>query len=201
MDMKEDVDVLDAKITRLKVEYEQYFMHILKREPLNLREDVERVIRRYSGKPVTNTSLKFKYQSLVAKYNAFKPYWTRTLRAIEEGTYERRAEGGAMARVASVETGGGKAPSKSPRLPTPPTPPTKASAGKGDKDISEVYKSYIEAREKCSQPTRGLSFERIKKNIEEQRRKIEAKYGTKGTDVKVYIRDGTARLAVVPKKK
>lgn len=184
MDMKEDMDVLDVKITRLKIEYEQYFMHILKREPLNLREDVERVIRRWSGKPVTNTALKFKYHGLVAKYNAFKHYWTRTLRAIEEGTYERRAE-----------SGGAKAPPS--KAPTP----TKVSAEKAEKALSEVYKSYIEAREKCSQPTKGLSFERIKKNIEEQRKKVEAKYGTKGTDVKVFIKDGTARLAIVPKKK
>ena len=93
MGIQEDMTILDSKVARLKVEYEQYFMRVVKREPLQMREEVERIIREYSNKSISNTSQKFRFNSIVAKYNSYKQYWTRTLRAIEDGTYVRRAEG------------------------------------------------------------------------------------------------------------
>jgi hypothetical protein len=179
MDPKEDIDLLDVKITRLKMEYEQYFMGILKREPLFLRGEAEKLIRHYSTKAITNTSLKFKYRSLVSKFTAYRQYWTRTLRAIEEGTYRRRAEGG-MDRVSVL------------------TPDLRAVDE--DRLMKEVYRKYLAAREECHQPTKGLTLEKLKRGIEEQKKKIGNKYGTEDVDIKVYIKNGSAKLAVVPKK-
>jgi hypothetical protein len=188
MDVKEGIELLDVKISRLRIEYEQYFMKILKREPLGLRKEVERILLRYSSKPITNTALKFKYQSLVAKYNSYKYYWTRTLRAIEEGTYERRAEGGRISRAGSE----GSLPKDSP---------SKAPFNKEDGPLVEVYHKYLEARKKCRQPTEGITFERLKKSIEKQKKKIESEYGMKDVDVRVLIKDGTAKIAFEPKRK
>jgi hypothetical protein len=188
MDAREDIDLLEAKLLRLKVEYEKYFMNILKREPQILRDEVERLIRRWSDKPITNTALKFKYQSLVARCSSLKYYWTRTLRAIEEGRYERRAEGGDIARTGSPE-------------PLGADPSMQASAPEDDGTMMEVYQKYLEARKKCKQPTEGITLEKLKSSIEKQKRKVENKYGTKDVDVKVYIKDGAARIAIVMKKK
>jgi hypothetical protein len=188
MDAREDIELLDSKLLRLKVEYEKYFMNILKREPQILRDEVERLIRRWSDQPITNTALKFKYQSLVARYNSLKYYWTRTLRAIEEGRYERRAEGGDVARAESPEP-----------LATDPTP--QPSTPEDDGTMTEVYQKYLEARRKCKQPTEGITLEKLKSSIENQKRKVENNYGTKDVDVKVHIKDGAAKIAIVLKKK
>src|SRR4030065_237814 len=93
MSLKAEMDNLEAKIIRLKVDYEQYFTRIIKREPVRLRDEIEAIIRHYSNKNINNTSIKFRYNSLVSRYNSYKQYWTRTLRAIEEGTFWRKAEG------------------------------------------------------------------------------------------------------------
>lgn len=87
MGLKEDIDLLDSKIARLKTDYEQYFMRLVKREPAKLREEVERLVLLYSNKSLTNTTLKFRYNTLVAKFSSYKQYWTRVLRAIDEGTF------------------------------------------------------------------------------------------------------------------
>ena len=71
MGIKEDVDMLDAKIIQLKTRYEQYFTKVLRREPWQLREEIERIILRNSNIPITNTSLKFKLASLIAKYTTY----------------------------------------------------------------------------------------------------------------------------------
>jgi hypothetical protein len=189
MSAKEDLEILDVKVSRLKVEYEQYFMRILKREPLLLRGEVERIIRRYTNQIITNTAIKFKFNSIVSKYNAYKQYWTRTLRAIEEGTYERRAEGGGTPWAVRVSN-----------EPLRANPSSRAAGPSEDGFVEGVYQKYLEARKKCNQPTDGLTFERLKEGIEQEKKKIESKYGTKDVDLQVFIKDGTAKISIVPKK-
>lgn len=190
MGIREDIEILDAKIARLKVEYEQYFMRVLKREPLQLREEIDRLVMHYSNQTLTNTSQKFKYNSIIAKYNSYKQYWTRVLRSIDEGTYVRKAEGGTE-----------NAAAKEIRQPQPKIAemPAKANSGSGD-ELQEVYKKYIEARKECHEPTEGISLETLAKTINETKKKVESLYKTTDVELKVFIKDGKAKLAITPKK-
>ena len=194
MGVQEDMTALDAKVARLKVEYEQYFMRVIKREPLQMREEVERVIRNYSNQSISNTSQKFRFNSLVAKYNSYKQYWTRTLRSIEEGTYVRRAE--------SVPTGAKPVPPppslQSPQSQRSPAPPPKEKGGDGK--LNEAYEEFIASRKKCKEPVKGLTLEKFAKNIEASKRRIKEKYKAGDVDLKVDIKDGKTKLTIVPKK-
>lgn len=85
----EDLADLDRGIQRLRIEYDQYFMGDGRREPIQLRGKIQKLITRYSSDPPRNTQLKFKFNSLVARYQALRSLWGRTLREIEAGTYHR----------------------------------------------------------------------------------------------------------------
>ncbi|MBI5903618.1 MAG: hypothetical protein HZB84_09075 [Deltaproteobacteria bacterium] len=183
MGLREDIDILDAKVARLKVEYEQCFLRVIKREPLPLREEVDRMVLFYSNQNITNTSLKFRFNSIISRYNSYKQYWTRVLRAIEDGTYWRKAEGGFEGVAAPVREAG------------------QAARHTPDVEINDVYKRYIEARKACNEPVDGITYEMIASTIEQHRRKIESQYKTKDLELKVYIKDNKARLAISPKKK
>lgn len=187
---REEIDILESKIARLKVEYEQYFSRVLKREPVKLRDEVERTILAYSNKLINNTSLKFKLNATVARYNAYKQYWTRVLRAIDEGTYVRKAE---VAPEGPVAKGAAK-PAQAPA--------TTQARQKEDKDdgISEVYEKYIEARRQCNEPVEGITVEALKKTIDQYRKKIEEQYKTSNVELNVSIKDGRAKLSITPKK-
>ncbi len=191
MSIKEDLDRLDGKLAKLKVDYEQYFMRILKREPVKLRDEVEKIVFVYSNKNITNTSLKFRYNSIVAKYNAYKQYWTRTLRAIEEGTFWRSAEGDSS-RVK---------PAAEKEMPAKPARRTAESGGEGGEGFKDLYDKYIEARKSCNEPTEGVTYEKLSSTIERYKRQVEEKYNVKDVDLKVYVKDGKAHLAITPKGK
>jgi hypothetical protein len=77
------------KLDRLKILYEQYFMGINKREPLVPLKDVVRIMRALDQKKIRNTGLRFRYRSLVQKFNSYRTFWHRTIREIERGTYHR----------------------------------------------------------------------------------------------------------------
>lgn len=188
MGAKEDIDLLDSKIARLKVEYEQYFMRVLKREPAKLRDEVDKLVLFYSNKTLTNTSLKFKYNTIVAKYNSYKQYWTRTLRAIDEGDFHRRAEG-----EGELENGARSAP--------PPSEARRPATNEAAPEIREVYEKYIEARKACNEPTEGITLGTLEKTLQEYKKKVAEQYKTEDVEFKVAIKDGKAKLTIAPKKK
>jgi len=192
---REEIDMLDAKIARLKVEYEQYFARVLKREPAKLREEVDRTILAYSGKLINNTSFKFKLNAIVAKYNSYKHYWTRVLRAIEDGTYVRKAE---AAPEGPVSKGAAK-PAQSP-APSANAPAQARPKEEKDNGVSEVYAKYIEARRQCNEPVDGITVDALKKTIDQYRKKVEEQYKTSNVDLRVSIKDGHAKLSIMPKK-
>lgn len=187
---REEIEILDSKVARLKVEYEQYFARVLKREPAKLRDEIDRTILAYSNKVINNTSLKFKLNALVAKYNAYKQYWTRVLRAIDEGTYVRKAEGAPEGPVA-----------KGAAKPAQPSSPAPSRARDGEESgIDDIYAKYIEARKKCNEPVEGITVEALKKTIDQYRKKVEEQYKTSNVEFNVSIKDGHAKLSITPKK-
>ena len=65
--INEAIALLDAKLNRLKTVYEQYFLRIVKKEPLTLRGEVERLIRACNSHPIHNTATKFKLNTIIAQ--------------------------------------------------------------------------------------------------------------------------------------
>ncbi|HEY3359728.1 MAG TPA: MXAN_5187 C-terminal domain-containing protein [Polyangia bacterium] len=80
---------LEQRIDRLKILYEQYFMGIEKLEPQVPRKEVTRIINNLTKSQIRNTGLRFRYRTLVQRWNLYITRWNRILREIENGTYER----------------------------------------------------------------------------------------------------------------
>lgn len=180
MGLKEDLDILDAKINKLKVDYEQYFTKLLKREPTLLRDEIDRLIIKYSNQSITNTSLKFRYSTLASKYTSYKQFWNRILRQIEEGTFERGA--GVGVRVPEVPIG------VEPRKEELP----------GESKFKSVYQQYREARRAANDPSKDMSYEEFTKAIMQQTEKIKKDYKCKDVEYKVAVKDGKAKITLIP---
>ncbi|HEX4458935.1 MAG TPA: MXAN_5187 C-terminal domain-containing protein [Polyangia bacterium] len=80
---------LAIKIDRLKTLYEQYFMGIEKMEPQVARKEVTRAMLLLQQQYIRNTALRFKFNTMLQKWNIYITYWNRILREIENGTYTR----------------------------------------------------------------------------------------------------------------
>ena len=83
------MEILSRKLMALKLAYEQYFLGSRPREPILLADEVKKLVVVYANQTIQNTALRFKFNSIVSRYQAFKRQWTDTLRRIENGTYER----------------------------------------------------------------------------------------------------------------
>lgn len=87
--IQKDVQELVRALDNLKKVYEQYFLGLVREEPIKLRNEVKALLQKHNGTPIRNASLKFMLQQCVAKYNTYSVYWDRVLRQMEEGTYQR----------------------------------------------------------------------------------------------------------------
>src|SRR4029077_9674234 len=101
-DIGELLNELATKMERLKQLYEQYFMGIEKIEPQVARKEVTRAMLQLQQQYIRNTGLRFKFNTMLQKWNIYTTYWNRTLREIENGTYTRHL---AKLRRASERSG------------------------------------------------------------------------------------------------
>jgi hypothetical protein len=183
MAIQEDISFLESSIAELVVKYEQYFLGIEKREPLKLCEDIERFIRRYNTAAIVNTMMKFRFNTLVGRFNSYRQYWTRTNRLIEEGKYSR--ERFKMERHLAAGT---------------LKPLVEHREKAGDNDIEIVFQHYLEARRKCSLPTDNISRETMCLAIERQREALKSKHHCAEVEFRVVIEDGLPKLKARPAK-
>lgn len=80
---------LEESIEELKVKYEMYFLGVERLEPARRRDDLKRDIARLKTAFTRNTGLRFRIQSLHARYLSYERMWLRAAREREEGTYRR----------------------------------------------------------------------------------------------------------------
>ncbi len=80
---------LEESLEELKVKYDMYFLGVERIEPGRKREELKRDIARLKSAFTRNTGLRFRIQSLHARYLSYERMWLRAAREREEGTSRR----------------------------------------------------------------------------------------------------------------
>lgn len=175
VEIVEDLQLMDVKLKMLRNEYEQYFLGTRNREPSMLRQEVQKMFAIYANRSIQNTGYRFKFSNLRARYFAFRRHWDMTMRKIEAGTYERHVFKANM-RVKD------EAPARKP---------SKAPTG-GDR--SELYESYVAARQACGQDVGKITPKALAELIGKQETAIRSKLGCENVQFRVVVEGGKAKL-------
>src|SRR5437762_584169 len=88
--IEKEIDQIERGIGLLKREYEIYFAGGAKLPPNDSRDKLDRAIKRIGALQGLNYALRFRYSSLVARFNSYQDLWNKQLRAKEEGRQEGR---------------------------------------------------------------------------------------------------------------
>ncbi len=76
---------LEEDIRRLRVEFDIFFNGGSKRPPYDTKGRVETLLKRLADDRTINFAQRYRYNSLAARYNAFRDLWRRTMQGREEG--------------------------------------------------------------------------------------------------------------------
>jgi hypothetical protein len=169
----EDLEILSRKLMSLKLAYEQYFLGSRPREPIMLSDEVKKLVIVYSNQTIQNTAMRFKFSSIVSRYQAFKRQWTETLRKIDDGTYARH-QFKANLHERSMQQA---EPSASP-----------------PQDRKEIYAAFVEARQTCGQSVSNLTTAKLDDLLDRQERELRKRFGDTQVRFKVVVENGKAKL-------
>jgi len=103
-ELEADIGRLEAGIRQLKIQYDMFFAGSIPKQPLELRAEIERLIKRYSNASIRKYSARFHFNSLVSRFNSMSELWAKTIRTLEEGERQRRTSDFLLGLVENIAT-------------------------------------------------------------------------------------------------
>ena len=176
----EQLKRLEEDIRRLKIEFDIYFNGASKRPPYDTKSRVETIIKRIADDRTLTFAQRYFYNSLVARFTAFRELWRRTMQGREEG----------------------RDPSGAPRVPkraAAKQAPQRsnficADAHKDVETVRNLYDALVEAKTRCGEPTDDLSFPRFHHLIATKTDKLKEHLGCDRVRFSVSVEDGRVRF-------
>lgn len=144
----EQLTRLEDDIRKLKIEFDIYFNGASKRPPYDTKNRIETIFKRLADDRTLTFAQRFRYNTLMARYTAFKELWRRTMQGREEGR-DPLSQARAHQQV-----------EKHDREEFRST----VVCGDAHTDVSsvrELYDALVEAKRRCNEPVDDLSFPRF----------------------------------------
>ena len=182
---EEEMKLLEIRLNQLKLDYEKYFLGTRPTEPAMQRAEIQKFVLKWSNTRITNTALRFKFNSLNGRFQAFKRQWDNTLRQIEAGTYKRhvfKAELHERERAQAAESGAS-------------APRQGGAAGRGASDEPDLFETYRDAMLATGQDTSKLSREKLQRALAKQEAALKKKLGCEKVDFKVVVKGGKVKVS------
>lgn len=186
LNVRAELDRYANLIDELKVHFEQYFSGISPTAPDKQHNEVKRMRRLLATAPFKNSEMNFRYQTLENRYNTYRSYWERVLRAREAGTYQRdiykaelRDRQEAHARY------------------------VKTDEGKAVEHFDELYRSYCAALQEVNGKSIVVDKGKFRDTILLRAKEMRARSNKVSADLSlsVEVRDGKVRLVAATNAK
>ncbi len=217
---------VEEELEELKAKYEQYFLGVERKEPVRRREELRKRVLRMKEAFTRNTGLKFRVQTLHARYLSYERMWLRSAKEKEEGTYHRdlfkarlrahkdeaaapppprrppphprRADAGrAASRGAVTYREAGCRRSAAARAG--PAAPPRAPGSMSEAQLRALYTSYVAAKKSCNEDVSRLSYDAVANTVSKQIPELMTRFKAKSVEFKVEVKDGKAVLKAIPK--
>lgn len=172
----EQLTRLEDDIRKLRIEFDIFFNGASKRPPYDTKGRVETLLKRLGDDRTLTFAQRYRYNSLAARYNAFRDLWRRTMQGREEGRDPASAARANAKKNTEVEMH-----------------PVSISCKDPHKDIEVVkslYNSLVEAKQKCGEPTEGFSFPKFHRLVAQKADALKEKTGCERVVFSVALNEG-----------
>jgi hypothetical protein len=181
----EELDELDHSLKRLRVEYDQYFLGILKRPPEVLQGRVLKVIVKYANMKLRKTHHKFRFNQLNSKFQIYRQQWGRVLRQIEQGTYKGHLF---RAKLHERERGVSDETPRPSSLAAAPEPTARPGA------IDKLFDALVAARKRAGDSGPAPDRAKLSEIVKKQTAALKQKHPGAKVKFRVAIDGNKAKL-------
>jgi hypothetical protein len=172
----EQLTRLEDDIRRLRIEFDIFFNGAAKRPPYDTKGRVETLLKRLGDDRTLTYAQRYRYNSLTARYNAFRDLWRRTMQGREEG------RDSASAARASIKKQTG------PEIK--PVSIVCLDPHKEVETVKSLYTALLEAKERCGESTENVSFPRFHRLVAQKVDVLKEKSGCERVLFSVSVEDG-----------
>lgn len=185
-EVEQALEELKILIRRLELEYQLYFNKARDIPPRQMRQKVDKLIRRYRNFTFRNYAHRFKFSTIAGKYVTIKEVWDKRMRMIEQGAET----------INTGMMGGRRMKEKTEKKERPKLRPGRDSddfivddKGSVDDEVKRMYNSYKAALKKCGRNPGKVSFEGFKNTIVKQTESLKQKKGCDSVGYQIKIDD------------
>jgi hypothetical protein len=166
-----ELDLIEQQLRDLEIHYEKYFSGEERRAPLKKREALYRKLRHIANRRIIQTDLRFRYESLSARFFSYATHWDRIMRLMDEGRYVRH--------LAKTCRGSHSAQSEHPQDET-----------------ETVYRQFLKAHEECALAAPPPDRQKFANFLARQRTALQEKYGERKIEFRVVSENGKPKIKV-----
>lgn len=167
-----ELDLIARDMRELEILYERYFAGEEKREPLKKREGLYKKLRRFANRRIIQTDLRYRYESLSARFFTYATHWDRILRLMDEGRYVRHLKRNNLAQSQA------------------------APAEKPMDDTEQVYQELLKAHQQCALKEPPPDRDKFTAYLARQRAALESKYAGQKLEFRVVTENGKPKIKV-----
>lgn len=181
-DIEVELKKLEAGIRQLKIQYDMFFAGSLKREPVELRAEIDRTIKRHANDPNQKYAQRFLLNSLVSRFNSLAELWAKTVRSREEG--DRPA-----AALVDLET---------PKEQLVARCRVQGEPGGDDPGLRRLYNRFLETRRRLGGGKREIPYEKFLRGVAGETARLRNQSGCAEIELRVVVHDHKVLLKARP---
>ena len=179
--IEEEISRLESGIRELKIRYDMFFAGALSREPFELRNRLEGLIRRYANAPIRKYEHQFHFNALIARFNCLSELWGKTMRDREEG--DRPAP-------AVVERAGQRERTLAICRVQDPE--------RSEDALRQLHARFLEARKRAGVQNGRVPFKAFARKIASQTKSLRESSGCKHVELRIVVSDRRVLLKARP---
>ena len=190
----DELDKLEEDIRKLKNKYDQFFTGITKLPPIQDRRNIEVYIYELGKQKMRDNTRRFRFNTLLTRYNQFREMWSRKMREREEGPMEfKRRQAAMTASVAPPPP-----PPAEARVTSPRAEPYVKVAPQSNGDAVRKLYDEIEREHLKLGKLPPITIEQLGQMVQKQSDAVRSKYKVNNVAFRVETEDGKVKLKAKP---
>jgi hypothetical protein len=188
----DELDKLEEDVRKLKNKYDSFFAGIIKVPPSFERTQVEAYIHELNKQKMRDNTRRFRFNTILSRYNQFRELWARKIREREEGPLEFRR------RKEALEGPPPETKAAAPRVTSAPADAyVKMTPGANGDQIRKLHEEIERAHQDIGKRA-ALSLEQLAAMVQQQTEIVRARYHVSTVAFRVETVDGKVKLKAKP---
>jgi len=194
----DELDMLEEDVRKLKNKYDQFFAGIQKVPPSQERRNVEILIYEIGKQRMRDNARRFRYNTVLSRYNQYREMWGRKMREREEGPLDFRRRQAAMNEPLEAPATNAAQPAQAgPVTSRTADPYVRVAPGTNGEEIRRLYQE-IEQKHLELGKMPSITIDQLNAMVQKQSELVRSKYQVNAVAFRVDVVDGKVKLKAKP---